>query len=181
MNWEALGTLAEIVGAIAVVITLVYLSIQTRLTRIATEETSKHASQQATNAVMEMYSRWRGSLLDTADVSAVLIKARGSEALTAQESLIFSTYFEELFYVAVTAYRSGLYSASGHKESNDALNVAAVISANPKAHEEWIRMMPFLANISEEFVADVQTLIEKQSSRRSSKENEGTGESVDQR
>ena len=74
MNWEVLGAVAEIVGAAAVLITLIYLSVQTRMTRIAAEETSKHATQQATNSTVEMYSRWRSMALNGADVSGILSK-----------------------------------------------------------------------------------------------------------
>ena len=66
MNWEALGTLAEIISAAAVLITLIYLSVQMRITRVAAEETSKHATQQATNAALEMYSRWLISIVRAA-------------------------------------------------------------------------------------------------------------------
>ena len=30
MNWEAIGAAAEIIGALAVIVTLIYLAIQTR-------------------------------------------------------------------------------------------------------------------------------------------------------
>jgi hypothetical protein len=30
MNWDAIGSIAEVVGALAVLITLVYLAVQTR-------------------------------------------------------------------------------------------------------------------------------------------------------
>ena len=106
MNWEALGTLAEIIGAIAVLVTLIYLSIQTRLTRLAAEETSKYASQQALNDVVSMYSQWRGTILTTTDVAEVLVKAKGASELTEKEKLVFATYFHELFFVSVSAYRS---------------------------------------------------------------------------
>ncbi len=43
MNWEALGAIGEIVGAIAVVVTLVYLALQVRSSARATEA-QVHAS-----------------------------------------------------------------------------------------------------------------------------------------
>jgi hypothetical protein len=52
MNWDAIGAIGEIVGAIAVVATLVYLSVQTTRTRIAIEAGGTSATQEA-------YSRWR--------------------------------------------------------------------------------------------------------------------------
>jgi hypothetical protein len=30
MNWDAIGSIAEVVGALAVLITLIYLAVQTR-------------------------------------------------------------------------------------------------------------------------------------------------------
>ena len=50
MSIQELGSMGEFVGAIAVLITLIYLSIQTRLTRRAAEETANFASSQATNS-----------------------------------------------------------------------------------------------------------------------------------
>ena len=41
MNWEAVGAIGEIVGAIAVVVTLIYLASQTRLNRQATETNTR--------------------------------------------------------------------------------------------------------------------------------------------
>ena len=40
MNWEALGVIADIIGAVAVVATLIYLTIEIRLNRMAIESDS---------------------------------------------------------------------------------------------------------------------------------------------
>jgi hypothetical protein len=34
MNWDAIGAISEIVGALSVVITLIYLAVQVRMSRI---------------------------------------------------------------------------------------------------------------------------------------------------
>jgi hypothetical protein len=44
MNWEAIGAIGEIVGAIAVVITLVYLSVQMRTNTAAINQASIQAT-----------------------------------------------------------------------------------------------------------------------------------------
>ena len=77
MTVQELGSLGEFVSAIAVLATLVYLSIQTRLTRKASQETAKFASQQATQAVVEIYSRWRCALMGNPELAGILVKARG--------------------------------------------------------------------------------------------------------
>jgi len=43
MNWEALGAIAELVGAAAVVITLVYLSIQMKTNTSAINRASNQS------------------------------------------------------------------------------------------------------------------------------------------
>ena len=47
MNWDAIGAIGEIVGAIAVVATLLYLARQTRVTGKATVSASRSASAMA--------------------------------------------------------------------------------------------------------------------------------------
>ena len=159
MNWEALGTIAEIVGAAAVVITLIYLSIQTRLTRIAAEETSKHSTQQATNAAVEMYSRWRAMAISGADVAETVSKARLREPLAEREKVVLEAYYQELFFVSGVAYRSAINAASGHVAPNDAKHLAFVLSGNSFALEYWQNMKEYVGNVCSEFVAEVDELL----------------------
>lgn len=57
MNWEAVGAIGEILGALVVAITIVYLAIQTRLNQRATEEnirlTRAQAKQMSTESPRE--------------------------------------------------------------------------------------------------------------------------------
>jgi hypothetical protein len=41
MNWEAIGAIGEVVGAAGVVATLLYLAVQVRLSRQATDPTPR--------------------------------------------------------------------------------------------------------------------------------------------
>jgi hypothetical protein len=43
MNWEAIGVIAEVIGAFAVVFTLAFLTMETRRNRIATESAAVDA------------------------------------------------------------------------------------------------------------------------------------------
>lgn len=78
MTIQDLGALGEFVGAIAVIITLIYLSIQTRLTRKAAEEAANFASQEALRAVPTMYARYR-VLTSTPELAGIMVKARGDQ------------------------------------------------------------------------------------------------------
>ena len=49
MDWDALGALAELAGALAVFLTLVYLALQIRQNTHATRSSSHHAVTDALN------------------------------------------------------------------------------------------------------------------------------------
>ena len=67
MNWEAIGAVAEIVGAAAVVITLAYLAVQIRnSTRIARSATRQ--------AIAEMATAMGTDLVADKELTAVLLK-----------------------------------------------------------------------------------------------------------
>lgn len=51
MNWEALGAIAELIGAIGVVVTLVYLAVQIRSNTRATRIASFHSTTDSLNQV----------------------------------------------------------------------------------------------------------------------------------
>lgn len=63
MNWDAIAAIGEILGATAVVTSLLYLASQTRQSRIAAEETAKYAGLQATHSMLDLYFNWRRTLL----------------------------------------------------------------------------------------------------------------------
>ena len=75
MNWEAIGAVAEFLGAISVFITLVYLAIQVR-------ENSKIQTITTYNSVVggfsELYS-WAGTTRELAAVSRYLFNEKDRE------------------------------------------------------------------------------------------------------
>ena len=54
MNWDALGAIAELVGSVAVVITLAYLAMKTRRNTIATKGASTNQARNAFTGVMSL-------------------------------------------------------------------------------------------------------------------------------
>ena len=151
MNWDAIGAVAELVGAAAVLATLIYLAVQTTLTRKAAEQTAKFGLHQATKEVLETYSRWRSQLIGTPELARILMKARG-EALSDEEQLLFSAYFEELFYAASISFLSAIEGASLQSEDADVDNIVSVLRANPRALGDWDRHRDIVANVCREFV-----------------------------
>ena len=100
MSIMELGAIGEFVGAIAVVLTLIYLTIQVRQSREAMEENSRLARTSAMEHQSDVVSRWRGRLINDADVATLWQKAVDGEvvdeitAIRIQNLLIdwFNTY-----------------------------------------------------------------------------------------
>lgn len=45
MNWDAIGAIGELVGALAVVLTLAYLAMEVRRNRLSTESSSVESTR----------------------------------------------------------------------------------------------------------------------------------------
>lgn len=67
MNWEAIGAVGEIVGALAVFLTLVYLAMQIRQNTKAIQATASHASVSEVNQV-------RASMYENADLAQLYVQ-----------------------------------------------------------------------------------------------------------
>ncbi len=94
MSIMELGALGEFVGAIAVVVTLIYLAIQVRHSasllehnNTAMEENTKLAQVAAMDRYSDSVSRWRGRLIEREDVAALWHKAINDNVVQGIESV----------------------------------------------------------------------------------------------
>ena len=85
MSIQDLGSIGEFLSAIAVLATLVYLSLQTRQARIAAEETAKFSGLQATHSMLDLYFDWRRTLFSDPAHREIIAKANDGEELTSSE------------------------------------------------------------------------------------------------
>jgi hypothetical protein len=102
VNWDALGALGEIVGAAAVVITLVYLAVQTR----QNTEAVRHAFARG---VMEDANAWRFKIVENPDVSELFRNGlRDPESLDANDKYRFRMLLDALLFHWQHAVQSGV-------------------------------------------------------------------------
>ena len=101
INWEAVGAIGEIVGAIAVAVTLMYLASQTRLNRQATEINTKALRS-------SIYQAYSNSAVATADHLAqsaeIFVKIASGEELTLTEQINTDMFGSKLFAQMETVY-----------------------------------------------------------------------------
>ncbi len=136
MDWQAIGAVGEILGALGVILTLGYLAIQIRDN---TRTTKANASFQATHSWADVTQR----LSELPDEQlGVLVKAMreevSAEDFDADEyerlRMMFRNFFQRLegqYYL----YRYGLLEA-GIWEARSAIG-KGMISANPMLREWW--------------------------------------------
>ena len=92
MNWDAVAAIGEVVGAIAVVSTLIYLSVQTRQNTRAV----RHA---AARGVAEDANAWRYKIVENAEVAELLRGGlRDPEALSVNDRYRFRMLMDALVF-----------------------------------------------------------------------------------
>ena len=99
MNWEAIGAVGEVGGAIAVVATLVYLAAQIRHS-----SNSTRASTQA--SLMSEFNRALGTILAHPHLAEMSAKSRRGEALNPIEAQQFGAFTNQLVNIWVSIEQS---------------------------------------------------------------------------
>ncbi len=79
MNWDAIGAVGELVSGLAVIVSLVYLSVQLRQTKISLKANIKQAAAAAALHNLE-------SMYNSPYMPAILAKLRDGEPLTAENT-----------------------------------------------------------------------------------------------
>lgn len=98
MNWEAVGAISELVGAVAVVVTLLYLAMQIRQHTRSTHSSTFQATTDALNQI-------NMAIATDADLVRVVSSRPGSlDELSAEDRFRYSYVLLSLFRVRETAY-----------------------------------------------------------------------------
>ncbi len=101
MNWEAVGAAGEILGAIAVVATLFYLTRQIhQSTKVARANLSKDLFLTSRAAIWDMATN--------PDLAQIIADIRGFEDLDVTRRTMFFQSFFRLYEVVFTLHRDGL-------------------------------------------------------------------------
>ena len=99
MNWEAIGAIGEILGAIAVVATLGYLAIQIR-----------HSTAQArASMTKDLFLATRTATLSIAEspeLGQIMASIRGTAVEQQRQDMFYQSFFR-LYEVVVTMYNEG--------------------------------------------------------------------------
>ena len=103
MNWDAIGAVGEIVGAIAVVVSLLYVAGQIRQNNRQSASDSGFAFVAESNRFLEWVA--------APEIADVLVKLRSEAALTPHEEIKAEAFAERLlngWWVSETSYKNGI-------------------------------------------------------------------------
>jgi hypothetical protein len=145
INWEAVGAIGEVVGAIAVVITLLYFSVQLRQnTRIIEHSVHRGVYQDA--------SDWVYKLVEDPQLAELYRAGMNGDDLSSTDRLRFSMLLGQLFGHWNHAYSIGAFHIV------DNAQIPGVL-ARPGGAEYWKRASSGrLISLDPEFVAYVNRI-----------------------
>ena len=127
MNWEAISAIGQLVGAAAVVISLIYLARKIR--------SNAHASRLAS---MDTHNRWLAELVVHPDLSELYYRGiRDFGSLEGADLVRFSSLMDQLFDIYEEIYYQRL---EGHLEPRQWRHVEAAMrdfNAYPGVHTWW--------------------------------------------
>ncbi|MGR8947692.1 MAG: hypothetical protein ACU84Q_06565, partial [Gammaproteobacteria bacterium] len=151
MNWEAAGVIAEIVGALAVVITLIYLAVQIRLAR-------EESQVQGTYSSVDLYANWRSHLINNPGLADLIAKANSDEELTAGERMRAAAFMDDLALTVCVSYTTGAKSNPLYERRADLLYLVNFLRSNPGLEAEWERISIFIDSMQPGFASTVSAL-----------------------
>ena len=74
MNWDAIGALAELLGALGVIVSLAYLAVQIRQNTAQIGEQSRELRLAAIDAIAQSFSRFRDPLIRDPELAALWLR-----------------------------------------------------------------------------------------------------------
>ena len=124
MNWQAVGAVGELIGGIAVVLSLIYIAMQMRQNTRQIGENTLALQLASRDRAQQSFSRWRQLVGDSSMSDLYLRGCRDYEGLAAPERFRFGLVLQELFFafegmfqqVHVSVYPRSAWEAAQGKE-----------------------------------------------------------------
>ena len=115
MNWDAIGAVADSIGAFVVVVTLIYLTIQLRQNTKAIEHSTERG-------VFDDAYKWMYTLIEDPEIAELYVSGmRGGEQSTA-DRLRFSLLLNTLFVHWNHAFDSGAFDIVNNSQIEGVLS-----------------------------------------------------------
>ena len=174
MNWDAIAAIGEIIGALAVVTTLLILLIQVRQSNKSMIEANALQKAAAVSKHAESIGVWRSQFVQSRDTMALWLAMRDGKEL----DQIDLARFDNIWVNFVNTQRSNFVGANVVKEeglaAQAARSVAVELASSPTFVESWNITKPWHLLASPEFVKAVDKEFSKASRNKDQHMNPGS-------
>ena len=148
MNWEAIGAFSEAIGAIAVLVTLVYLTVQLRQNTKAIERSTERG-------VFDDANDWMYKIIESPEIAELYLAGMQGELPSKVERLRFSLLLNALFVHWGHAFDADAFQIVNNSQ------IAGVLS-RPGGAAYWKRTVSNRSiSMSPEFVQYVDRILEE--------------------
>lgn len=156
MSIQDLGALGEVVGALAVVVSLLYVAYQVRQSASQIELNSRHLRASMYHATNDNFYRWYALVAQDAELASLWTRGLRGEPLSPEER----TRVYSAFAMLLLAFESNFEQRRLGTVKRDALVVSAPVLvrllATPLLRQWWERQAPTV--LTPEFRAAVDAL-----------------------
>jgi hypothetical protein len=152
MNWEAIGAVAEILGALAVVGSLLYLAVQIRHGASATQAASRYATAQLTTDVLV-------PIASDAELASILRRGQiDPDSLSDDEGFRFDVLLYSIFDQWETMYSQVLRGAMSEEdwEKYDR-SIIGIYLAQPGTQRFWETAADMYSTSFREYIDQVSS------------------------
>ena len=167
---QMLGSLGEFVGAIAVVATLIYLTIQVRHSREAMEENSRLAQSAVLANTFVHFSQFRRHIIDDADVARIWREGCAGQELDENDRTRFEALGQELVFGVNSIFGQAVAAGNEDLVADMPPVLAGSVHANPGIRRIWGEVRGGLtararSSFAEAVDAEIDSLARQQEAR----------------
>ena len=157
MNWEAIGSIGEIVGATATVLTLAYLALQIRQTRKTQNQQNVIATadlyQQRTAMVVNM----NNEILNCPPAIPIMQKIESGQPITEEEFSYYEMVFFNVFLYHENMHVQHELGLSPDGQWEQSLEALAILPSYPQFDRFWekysVRFRPAFRTLMDEQIS----------------------------
>ena len=159
---QLLGNYGEFIGAIAVVTTLAFLTIQVRQNRRALDASMVLRQAESLNQFSQSISEWNLTVFGDAELSDLVLRGRAGEITETNESERFMEIAGQFFVRNRAVYASAVATGNDGQAEMTVIGTAFNISRYPGMKEVWDLRQRYLANlVVPEFVSAVGSKLQE--------------------
>ncbi|HXH61544.1 MAG TPA: hypothetical protein VNI20_09315 [Fimbriimonadaceae bacterium] len=157
VNWDAIGAIAESIGALGVMISLVYLAVQIRQSGSSVEQNTVALRSSTYQSIVDAVANYNSFILQNERLAELTWKGRTEfDSLSENERRLFRVYLSNVlhcFSAAQYHFESGLLPK---EEWYGFRNLLAAVFQEPGANAAWDELRPVFPPRFQELIARIQ-------------------------